>query len=273
MKKIIFLTGGSGFIGSNFYDSFKKEFDIEKINTRKLIKKLNYKKSLEILFKKKKPTAVIHFAAYYSKTNYLKEQKLSKKINFEYSKAFFDLSKKYHVKYFVNTSTVAEFYRSEFYKKYHYSLYKRKFTAFLKKKKKNYPKILQIYLNNTYGLKDKRNKLIPKLINQIKKKKIILYNTNYILDFVSVNVLNKYIAKKISQKKYRNEEYLIKSSKPLTIKKIVDSLELKNINICYNKNANNSYSIHNSIKKIKILRLKSNLVTWLKKMLIHQSIL
>ena len=111
------------------------------------------------------------------------------------------------------------------------------------------------------------------MINQIKKKKIILYNTNYILDFVSVNVLNKYIAKKISQKKYRNEEYLIKSSKPLTIKKIVDSLELKNINICYNKNANNSYSIHNSIKKIKILRLKSNLVTWLKKMLIHQSIL
>ena len=74
MKKIIFLTGSSGFIGGNFYDSFKKEFDIERINTKKIIKKSNYNKILEILFKKRKPTAVIHFAAYYSKTNYLKEQ-------------------------------------------------------------------------------------------------------------------------------------------------------------------------------------------------------
>lgn len=272
MKTNIFLTGGTGFIGGNFFNSFKKKFNIKKINTKKIIRKVNYRKNLALLFQKHKPSVVIHFAAYYSKTNYAKENKLSKKVNFEFSKTLFNLSKKYHIKYFVNTSTVAEFYRGQFYKKYHYTLYKKKFTKFLQKHNKNYPKILQIYLNNTYGLNDKRDKLIPKLINQIKKKKITIYKTNYILDFVPVNILNKYIANKILYQNYNDEELLIKSSKPLTVKKIIDSLMLKNINIYYRKNENNSYYIHNSIKKIKVVTLKSNLVSWLKKVLRYKLI-
>jgi nucleoside-diphosphate-sugar epimerase len=272
LKINIFLTGSSGFIGSNFFNSFKKKFNIKKINTKKIIRKVNYRRKLELLFQKYTPSVVIHFAAYYSKTNYKRENKLSKKVNFEFSKTLFNLSKKYHVKYFVNTSTVAEFYRGQFYKKYHYTLYKRKFTKFIKKHKQNYPKVLQIYLNNTYGLNDKRNKLIPKLIKQIKKKKITVYKTNYIIDFVSVNILNKYIANKIFYQNYNDEEFLIKSSKPLTVKKIIDSLMLKNINIYYRKNKNNSYYIHNSIKKIKIVRLKSNIVSWLKKVLRYKLI-
>jgi nucleoside-diphosphate-sugar epimerase len=272
LKINIFLTGGAGFIGSNFFDCFKKKFNIKKINTKKIIRKVNYKKNLELLFQKHKPSVVIHFAAYYSKTNYKKENKLSKKVNFEFSKTLFYLSKKYHVKYFINTSTVAEFYRGQFYKKYHYTLYKRKFTKFLNKHKKNYPKILQIYLNNTYGLNDKRDKLIPKLINQLQKKKITIYKTNYILDFVSVNILNKYIASKILCQNYNDEEILIKSSKLLTLKKIVDALMLKSTKIYYKKNEQKNYYIHNSIKKIKIVTLKSNLLSWLKKVLRYKLI-
>jgi nucleoside-diphosphate-sugar epimerase len=265
LKKTIVLTGGSGFIGSHFYNSFKKKFNIKKINTKKILKKKNYKKILDVYFSKNKPSIVIHFATYYSKTNYLKEKKLSKKVNFKFSKDLFNLSKKYHVKYFINTSTIAEFYRGQFYKKYHYTLYKRKFTKFLKKQKKINTKILQIYLTNTYGLNDKRNKLIPKLINQIKNKKIILYKTNYILNFVSVNDLNKYIVHKILRKNYKNEEILIRSLKKLTLKKIIASLKLKNITISYKKNKLNTYYIDNSIKKIKIINLNSDLVSWLKK--------
>jgi nucleoside-diphosphate-sugar epimerase len=263
LRETIILTGANSFLGKNFYNLFKKRLVIKKVNTKKLLNNINVKNNLEKIFKKNKPKAVVHFAAYYSKTNFYKEKKISKKVNYDFSKLLFTLSKKYNVKYFVNTSTVYEFYKNVFNKNYHYVIYKKKFTNFLKKQKKIIK--LQIYLDNTYGLNDNRDKLIPKLIKQIKKKKIKLYNSYAFLNFVFVDDISKFIYKKIALKDYKNEEIIIKSKKEFKLEKIIKALNIKNLNINYVDQPKISYYIDKSIEKVKIIYLNNNLIRWLKK--------
>ena len=119
MKNLIFITGTNGFIGKNFFKTFKNKLIIKKIISKNILKKKNYSKILEAIFIKYKPRIILHFAGYYTKTNSKKDNKISKKINFEYGKILLKLDNQYEVKYFINVSTILEFYKSVFFKKYH----------------------------------------------------------------------------------------------------------------------------------------------------------
>lgn len=267
MNNLILITGGNGFIGNNFFKSYHNKITIIKINSKKILKKKNYLDILKKIFIKYKPKTIIHFAGYFTKTNSIKDNKVSKKVNFEYGKILLKLAVKYEVKFFINISTILEFYNNAFFKRYHYARYKKKFTKYLQKNKKNL-KVLQIYLNDTYGDNDTRFKLVPILLKSLKKKKIYLYNTNVLLNFISVNDLNKFIYKKILLKRFKNEKVIIEAKDQYTLKQLIFSLRFKNKFFIY-KNINaQKYILDDSINKIPSIKIESKLINWLKKKLI-----
>ena len=267
MKNLILITGSNGFIGKDFFETFKKKLIIKKIISKNILNKKNYLKILEAIFIKYKPKIILHFAGNYTKTNSQKDNKISKKINFEYGKILLKLAKKYEVEFFINVSTILEFYKSFFFKKYHYVLYKKKFTNYLFKYKKNL-NVLQIYLNDTYGDNDTRYKLVPILIERLKKKRVNLYNTNVLLNFISVNDLNKFIYKKILSKKFKNEKVIIEAKDQYSLKELICSLRLKDKFFIYKNIKKHNYIIDDSIHKIPKIKFKSKLKNWLKKKLI-----
>ena len=267
MKNLILITGTNGFIGKDFFETFKKKLIIKKIISKNILNKKNYSKILEAIFIKYNPKIILHFAGYYTKTNSKKDNKISKKINFEYGKILLKFAKKYEVEFFINISTILEFYKSFFFKKYHYALYKKKFTNYLFKYKKNL-NVLQIYLNDTYGDNDTRYKLVPILIKRLKKKRVYLYNTNVLLNFISVNDLNKFIYKKILSKKFKNEKVIIEAKDQYSLKELICSLRLKDKFFIYKNIKKHNYIIDNSIHKIPTIKFKSKLKNWLKKKLI-----
>ena len=268
MKNLILITGGNGFIGKNFFNSYKNKIIIKKIISKKILKNRNYPNILEAIFIKCKPKIILHFAGYYTKTNSEKDNKISNKINFEYGKILLKLAVKYDVKFFINVSTIFEFYNNTFFKKYHYARYKKKFTNYLQKHKKNL-KVLQIYLNDTYGDNDTRYKLVPILLKKLKKKKVYLYNTNVLLNFISVNDLNKFIYKKILLKRFKNEKVIIEAKDQYSLKQLIYSLRFKNKFFIYKNISARDYIIDNSIKKIPSIKFESKLKNWLKRKLIR----
>jgi dTDP-4-dehydrorhamnose reductase len=112
LKNLILITGTNGFIGKDFFETFEKKLIIKKIISKNILNKKNYSKILEAIFIKYKPKIILHFAGYYTKTNSKKDNKISKKINFEYGKILLKFAKKYEVEFFINISTILEFYKS-----------------------------------------------------------------------------------------------------------------------------------------------------------------
>lgn len=266
MKNLALITGANGFIGKNFFLTYKNKIILKKIVSKKILNKKKYLNVLENIFIKYNPKIIIHFAGYYSKTNSVKDQLLSRKINFEYGKILAKFSKKYDVKFFINISTILEFYTNTFFKKYHYTRFKKKFSNYLQRNKKNL-KVLQIYLYDTYGDNDTRYKLIPILLRKLKKKRVHLYNTNALLNFVSVNDVNKFIFKKIIKKKFKNEKIIIKSRDQYSLKELISSLKFRNKFFFYKNIKVPNYILDDSINKISLLKFESRLVGWLKKKL------
>jgi len=268
LKNLILITGANGFIGKNFFKSYKNKIIIKKIISKKVLKNSNYTNILEAIFIKYKPKIILHFAGYYTKTNSERDNKISNKINFEYGKILLKFAKKYDVKFFINVSTIFEFYKNTFFKKYHYTRYKKKFTNYLNKHKKNL-KVLQIYLNDTYGDNDTRYKLVPILLKRLRKKKVYLYNTNVLLNFISVYDLNKFIYKKILLKRFKDEKVIIEAKDQYSLKQLIYSLRFKNKFFIYKNIRARNYIIDNSIDKIPSIKFESKLKNWLKKKLIR----
>jgi nucleoside-diphosphate-sugar epimerase len=262
LKDLVFITGANGFIGSNFLKNYNKKIIIKKINSKKILKKKNYEDFLEKLFFKHKPQVIIHYANYYTKSNSLKDSRISKKVNYDYGVTLFNLSKKHKLKLFVNVSTALALYKNNFLKKYHYSYFKKKFSTFLIENKKNF-KVLQIFLNSTYGDGDTRNKLVSILLKKIKKKKIYLYDTNTPINFISVDDLNKFIYSKIRSSKYKNEKIIIKSKYEYYLKDLIASLKLENKSFFFKKLVAPKYIFDSNLGRINSVILFSNLFNYL----------
>jgi nucleoside-diphosphate-sugar epimerase len=263
LKNLVFITGANGFIGKNFFDTYKAKISIKKIQSKILLKKKKYENLLEKLFLRYKPSILIHFANYYTKTNSLKDAKLSKKINYDYGVILFKLSKKYKVKYFINISTALVLYKNNFLKKYHYFYYKKKFVKHLKDNTEEI-KVLQIFLNSVYGDGDKRNKFVPNLLKKLRKKHIHLYDENIPINFISVKDLNKFLIKKIYSKNYSDENFILVSNCKYYLRDLINSLKLKNKIFSFVNSKAPEYIFDKSLGKIYSQVIRSNLLMYLK---------
>ena len=237
MKNIL-LTGSTGFIGSELlkylsrynkvYITVRKKFKINS-NNKNIIKiYFNSHKNLSYKIKKLKIDTVVHCATHYVKNHNFEDIKELSESNILFGNIILENLKIMRVKKFVNFSTVWENYDGKKDNCYNlYSAYKAgfgKIISFYKKENKNI-KFLNLVISDTFGLRDKRKKLVNLLKTNYKRNLV----TKVISKNLYINLLNvKDIVSAINlilKKNYKSDTYILKNKNNFKIYDIIKKIE------------------------------------------------
>ena len=249
MKKRILVTGVSGFIGQHLlfrllkqndavYGILRKSKKNKKFANKVVYKHKNFypiffKKINELNFKLKKikVNILINLA-----TQYLKDHKFSEMIklinsNILFTTAVIEALPKNNMRKFINLSSMMLHNNSKNYEPQNlYSATKKAFIDILRFYEIKYKniKFFNLTIYDTFGLNDKRIKVIPEIIKKYKLNKIVkIYSKKLELNLLSVNdvcqgieiLIKKPIPAgqyKIMSKKFTNiEKLIIKTNKKL----------------------------------------------------------
>ena len=237
MKKIL-LTGSTGFIGSELlkslsnynkvYITLRKKNNIN-LNNKNIIKiYFNSYKNLSHKFKKLKIDTVIHCATHYVKNHKFEDMKKFSESNILFGNIILENLKIMRVKKFVNFSTVWENFDGKKDNYYNlYSAYKAgfgKIISFYKKKNRDI-KFLNLVISDTFGLGDKRKKIVNLLKTNYKKYLI----TKIVSKNLYINLLNvKDIVNAIElilKKNYKSDTYILKNKNDFKIYDIIKEID------------------------------------------------
>ena len=237
MKKIL-LTGSTGFIGSellkNLSNYNKVYITLRRKNKIKLdnknIIKIYFKsyKNLNHKFKKLKIDTVIHCATHYVKSHKFEDLKKFSNSNILFGNIILENLKIMRVKKFVNFSTVWENFDGKKDNYYNlYSTYKssfRKIINFYKKKNRDI-KFLNLVISDTFGLGDKRKKIVNLLKTNYKRNLI----TKIVSKNLYINLLNvKDIVNAIElilKRNYKSDTYILKNKNDFKIYDIIKEID------------------------------------------------
>ena len=232
------LTGATGFIGSELlknlsnynkvYITLRKRHKINP-NNKNIIKiHFNSYKDLSHKFRKIKVDTVIHCATHYVKSHKFEDIKKLSESNILFGNIILENLKIMRVKKFVNFSTVWENFdgkKDNFYNLY--SAYKASFIkiiSFYKKKNLNI-KFLNLVISDTFGLRDKRKKIVNLLKTNYKRNLV----TKIVSKNLHINLLNvKDIVNAIElilKKNYKSDNYILKNKNNFKIYDIVKEIE------------------------------------------------
>ena len=213
-KNKIFISGISGDIGTELRKKFKQK-EIVKYKRLKSDNKIKIKNQLENIFKKNKIETIFHCSTVFKGSK--------KKIfdcNYSYSKVIYKLAIKYKVRYFFNFDTILPS------KLNFYAESKNKFYNYIKIKKKI--KSFNLKIGHIYGSNNNKEKLIPYLINKIKKNsKINLTKGNQKRFFININRLINAVYKIYKKRKdYKNSfnKFYFISEQQVSIKNLVQMM-------------------------------------------------
>ena len=237
MKKIL-LTGSTGFIGSellkNLSNYNKVYITLRRKNKIKLINKniikiyFNSYKNLSHKFKKLKIDTVIHCATHYVKSHKFEDIKKFSDSNILFGNIILENLKIMRVKKFVNFSTVWENFDGKKDNYYNlYSTYKASFVkiiSFYKKKNRDI-KFLNLVISDTFGLRDKRKKIVNLLKTNYKRNLI----TKIVSKNLYINLLNvKDIVNAIElilKRNYKSDTYILKNKNDFKIYDIIKEID------------------------------------------------
>lgn len=240
MKKIL-LTGSTGFIGSAVLKKLSKKNIIFCINRRKNnnlkinrnVNNIHFKNydQLNLILKKIKVDAVIHCATHYVKTHTHDDIKKLTDTNLLFGNIILDNLQNMNVKTFINLSTVWENYdgiKDNYFNLY--SVYKKNFVNIIKYYIKIFRKVkfFNFYISDTFGLSDKRLKIINTLkLNFRKNKTTKIISSKLYLNLINVEDITDAL---IIALKHKSEpgEYNLINKKSINIKEIVDRFNLQN---------------------------------------------
>jgi len=237
VKKIL-LTGSTGFIGSELlknlsnynkvYITLRKKNKI-KLNNKNIIK-IYFKsyKNLNHKFKKLKIDTVIHCATHYVKSHKFEDIKKFSDSNILFGNIILENLKIMRVKKFVNFSTIWENFDGKKDNYYNlYSTYKasfRKIINFYKKKNRDI-KFLNLVISDTFGLRDKRKKIVNLLKTNYKRNLI----TKIVSKNLYINLLNvKDIVNAIElilKRNYKSDTYILKNKNDFKIYDIIKEID------------------------------------------------
>ena len=237
MKKIL-LTGSTGFIGSELlknlsnynkvYITLRRKNKI-KLNNKNIIKiYFNSYKNLSHKFKKLKIDTVIHCATHYVKSHKFEDIKKFSDSNILFGNIILENLKIMRVKKFVNFSTIWENFDGKKDNYYNlYSTYKasfRKIINFYKKKNRDI-KFLNLVISDTFGLGDKRKKIVNLLKTNYKRNLI----TKIVSKNLYINLLNvKDIVNAIElilKRNYKSDTYILKNKNDFKIYDIIKEID------------------------------------------------
>ena len=182
MKKIL-LTGSTGFIGSELLKDLSKDNKVYITLRRKISNKFKSKNIVGVQFKnykelsnklqKLKINSVIHCATHYVKSHNLDDIEKLGDSNILFGNIILENLEKMAVKKFINFSTVWEHAngKKDNYNNL-YSAYKASFRNIIRFYKKKYikTKFLNLVVSDTFGVNDKRKKIVKVLKTNYKKK-------------------------------------------------------------------------------------------------------
>ena len=237
MKNIL-LTGSTGFIGSELlkylsnynkvYITVRKKYKINSNN--KNINKIyfNSHKNLSYKIKKLKIDTVVHCATHYVKNHNFEDIKELSESNILFGNIILENLKIMKVKKFVNFSTVWENYDGKKDNCYNlYSAYKAgfgKIISFYKKENKNI-KFLNLVISDTFGLGDKRKKLVNLLKTNYKRNLVTkVISKNLYINLLNVKDIVSAI-KLILKKNYKSDTYILKNKNNFKIYDIIKKIE------------------------------------------------
>ena len=237
MKNIL-LTGSTGFIGSELlkylsnynkvYITVRKKYKINSNN--KNINKIyfNSYKNLSYKIKKLKIDTVVHCATHYVKDHNFEDIKELSESNILFGNIILENLKIMKVKKFVNFSTVWENYDGKKDNCYNlYSAYKAgfgKIISFYKKENKNI-KFLNLVISDTFGLRDKRKKLVNLLKTNYKRNLVTkVISKNLYINLLNVKDIVSAI-KLILKKNYKSDTYILKNKNNFKIYDIIKKIE------------------------------------------------
>ena len=232
------LTGSTGFIGSELlknlsnynkvYITLRKKNNIN-LNNKNIIKiYFNSYKNLSHKFKKLKIDTVIHCATHYVKNHKFEDMKKFSESNILFGNIILENLKIMRVKKFVNFSTVWENFDGKKDNYYNlYSAYKAgfgKIISFYKKRNRDI-KFLNLVISDTFGLGDKRKKIVNLLKTNYKKNLI----TKIVSKNLYINLLNvKDIVNAIElilKKNYKSDTYILKNKNDFKIYDIIKEID------------------------------------------------
>jgi nucleoside-diphosphate-sugar epimerase len=270
MKKIL-VTGGSGFIGKTLISELKKKYIIyaivrnKKTNREKKNVKYIHIKKIKSL-RKKNIFAVIHLATFYTKKY---DEKSIKKIldaNIIFGLNIINNINKKYCKKFVYFSTMMEHMNGKKYNPLNfYASSKMAFSNIINFYENIYKntKFYNIKVSETFGLNDNRRKILPALINSLKKNELFLLNNKKLsLNFVHVLDVVKAIAI-ILNKNIKPAIYSIENRKDNNIYELIKFLNLKKFKVKNNKIENYGYKF----KRIPGWKPEYDLCDFLKKII------
>ncbi len=202
MEKKILITGSTGFIGFNILNHLAKNnnitivlrkknnkiFDIVKKNKIKIIY-YNNLNQLNNSLKKLRIDVVIHCATHYTKKHSYKDIYKLNYSNILFGNLILENFKHLKFKKFINFTTVWENYNGIKNNPFNlYAAYKQSFTRILNyyKSVDDNGKYYNVYLSETFGAYDTRQKLIRVLKNNFRKKLTTILVSNNLF----INVLN-----------------------------------------------------------------------------------
>ena len=264
MKKIL-ITGSNGFIGRNIlnellpkykiYVTVRKKFFRERKKTYKNLSFIIFKNysDLNLKLKKIKVDYVIHCATKYLKTHKSDDIYELINANITFGNIILENLNKMNVKKFINFSTVWQDFDGKENLPFNlYSATKSAFENIIRYYENKLKKIsfYNLYIGDTYGSYDNRNKIINVIKTNINNNKLInIISKNLFLNLL--NVLDITVAIKVLLKNnIKSGNYNLTNKSFIKISKVLNTLRKK-----YNFKISLKYN-SNRVIKYKILKLK-----------------
>ena len=243
MKKKILLTGATGFIGFNILRDLinkntvtiilrKKNKQIIKLKKNKKFKIIYYKsyENLNKSLKNIKIDYIIHCATHYVKNHSYSDIKKMNLSNILFGNIILENVRSLKIKKFINLTTVWENYNGiKDNPNNLYSAYKQSFTRIIKYYQRINPNVFfyNLHLSETFGINDKRVKIIKVLKDNYKRQKKTKINSkNLILNLLNVIDVISAI-KKLLNFNVKKGDYFIKNSFNLKISNLITYLNKK----------------------------------------------
>lgn len=194
-NKTLVITGTTGYIGSHLLSLLNKH-EYEVVITKRVSQnKFKYfnkenKEFTKNKFKNKR-IVLIHLATFFSKDNSKRNE--IQKSNILFGKELLKDLINFNLQKVIYTNSMFKYYPDENIRSLEYTLSKNIFSEILSDfSKKNSVVLDEIFLDNTFGLQDKRNKVIPNIYNAVLldkdspvKNKDIFINLVFVLDVLN----------------------------------------------------------------------------------------